>query len=97
MRRELIHDGGGLRDLLYVNMADLKGVADVCKSLHNEGKTGSKELPHLAEFPAAIVEKYCNDAGITFAEWVRNPVHTRRMLRDPALSHFRVDTRDAGK
>ncbi len=97
MRRELVETEGGLTDLLYVNMRDLHAVADHCKAMHNEGNIGTKEMPKLAEFPAAIVEKYINDAGITFAEWMRNPVHVRRMLRDPALSHFRINKMDVGK
>ena len=97
MRRELIHDEGGVRDLLYADMAELHAVADYCKARQNEGLTGTKDMPVLAEFPAEIVEKYINDAGITFEEWMRNPVHVRRMLRDPALSAFRIDTRDVGK
>lgn len=97
MRRELIHDGDGVRDLTFVDMDDLRGIADYCKARQNEGLTGDKDMPLLAEFPAAIVEKYINDTGITFAEWMRNPVHARKMLRDPALAYFRVDKRDAGK
>ena len=96
MRRELVHDGGELRDLLYVNMDDLRAVADHCKARQNEGHTGGKDMPALAEFPAAIVEQYCNTNGVTFAEWMQNPVHTRRMLNDPALSAFRIDTRKVG-
>lgn len=97
MRRELIHEDGGVRDLLYADMAQLHGIADYCKARQNEGLTGSKDMPVLAEFPAEIVEKYINDAGITFQEWMQNPVHVRRMLRDPALSAFRIDNRDVGR
>lgn len=97
MRRELIREDGGVRDLLYADMAQLHGIADYCKARQNEGLTGSKDMPVLAEFPAEIVEKYINDAGITFQEWMQNPVHVRRMLRDPALSAFRIDKRDAGR
>lgn len=96
MRRELIHDEGGVRDLLYADMAHLKGIADYCKARQNEGLTGSRDLRHLAEFPAELVEKYCNDTGVTFAEWMRNPVHARRMLNDPALAHFRIDPSKVG-
>lgn len=97
MRRELIHDDGGVRDLLYVNMDHLHAVRDHCHDLRASGQTGSKAMPHLAEFPAAVVEKYVNDNGITFAEWMQNPVHVRRMLNDPALSGFRVDDRKVGR
>lgn len=97
MRRELIHDGDGVRDLLYVDMADLHAVRDHCHDLRAAGQTGPKDMPHLAEFPAAVVEKYINDNGITFAEWMANPVHVRRMLNDPALAGFRVDDRKVGR
>lgn len=93
----MIHVDGGVRDLLYADMSQLHAVADYCKAMRNEGLTGSKDMPKLAEFPAEIVEKYINEAGITFAEWMRNPEHVRKMLRDPALAYFRIDTRDVGK
>lgn len=96
MHRELIHDGDGVRDLLYADMEHLKGIADYCKARQNEGLTGGKEMPLLAEFPAELVEKYCNDTGVTFSEWMQNPVHARRMLNDPALAHFRVNPMQVG-
>lgn len=91
MRRELVNDEDGFRDVMYADMDDLHTLADYCKALHNEGKTGQKDMPHLAEYPAEIVEKYCADAGITFSEWMRNPDHVQRMLRDPALAAFRIN------
>ena len=68
MRREMIDVDGGVRDLLYADMGKLHAIADHCKAMHNEGLTGSRDMPKLAEFPAELVEKYINDAGITFAE-----------------------------
>lgn len=97
MRRELIHDDGGVRDLLYADMSELHAVADYCKARRNEGLTGAKDMPVLAEFPSEIVEKYINDTGITFEEWMQNPAHVRRMLRDPALSYFRINSMDVGR
>lgn len=97
MFRKMIHDDGGVRDLLYVDSDQLKAVADVCIGRQNSGVTGSRDMPHLAEFPAAIVEKYLIDAGITLHEWMANPVHVKRMLQDPALRHFRIDGRNVGR
>lgn len=65
-------------------------VADVCKALQNEGITGTKEMRHLAEFPGFVIEQYCNLNGVTWDEWMQNPVHARRMLNDPDLAYFRV-------
>lgn len=97
MFRKLIHDEGGVRDLLYVDPDQLKAVADVCKGRQNSGVTGARDMPHLAEFPRAIVEKYLIDTGITLYEWMNNPVHVKRMLQDPALAHFRIDRRNVGR
>lgn len=54
------------------------------------GKTGSSEMRHAARFPAVIVESYLNARGITFNEFLANPVHVKVMLSDPALSAFRI-------
>jgi hypothetical protein len=68
------------------------GVMEACKALQSCGMTGSREMKHLAEFPGFLIEKYCNDNGIEWNEWFQNPVHARRMLNDPALAYFRIDT-----
>lgn len=52
--------------------------------------TGTSEMRHAAHFPAVVVETYMNNAGITWAEFLRNPEHGKRMLNDPALKAFRV-------
>lgn len=56
----------------------------------NEGIHGSSDMRHAASFPPVIVERYCNESGIEFSEFMSNPVHVKRMLSDPALSGFRV-------
>ena len=56
----------------------------------NEGEHGSKEMRHAASFPPVLVERYCNERGITFSEWLANPIHARVMLMDPDLSGFRI-------
>lgn len=98
--RELIvdPDTGGLRDLLYVNMLEFHALADWCKDRHNRGEiTAGKyegdDLRVLAEIPMSLVEKYCIDKGITFAEWMRNNDHATAMYRDPGLRDFTIDRR----
>lgn len=97
MLRKMIHDDGGIRDLLFVDPAYMSTLMDVCKARHNEGMTGARDLPHLAEFPAELVEKYCIVNGISLGEWMANPVHIHRMLQDPDLSRFRIDARNVGR
>lgn len=60
------------------------------KTLHNAGAHGSSDMKLAASFPFVLVEKYCNDNGITFADWQASKEHKRRMLNDPSLSYFRI-------
>lgn len=70
---------------------DLKAVADHCANLRGIGATGTKDMKLAATIPAFVVQKYINDNGITFAEFMREgSPHPERMLNDPALSYFRV-------
>lgn len=97
MRREWHIDGDGMRDLLFADTNKLRAIADECKGRQNSGVIGSRDMPHLAELPAELVEKYIADAGITFHEWMNNPIHHRRMLQDPALAHFRINPMKLGR
>lgn len=69
---------------------DCTAIAEHAGRLRAEGQHGTSEMRHAARWPMVVVERYCNDRGITFEEWSRNPEHARAMLNDPALSAFRV-------
>ncbi len=69
---------------------DCAPIAEHATRLRLEGVHGDSEMRHAARFPAVIVERYCNDRGITFEEWMRDKSHVRTMLNDPALAAFRV-------
>jgi hypothetical protein len=71
-------------------MSDLKAVVEDCTARRSLGNTGSSEIKHVARVPAIIVQKYINDNGITYAEFMRDPKHADRMLSDPSLSAFRI-------
>lgn len=88
-----VDDWGRLVSVREQSLGELKGVADACKFLQSNGITGNKEMRHLAEFPGYLIEAYCNQKGITWDEWMQNPVHARIMMNDPDLAHFRVDGR----
>jgi hypothetical protein len=49
-------------------------------------------MRHLATIPGILIQQYCNDNGVSFAQFMRQPEHANRMLNDPALSAFRVHT-----
>lgn len=89
-RREIITDGDGLRELTYVDMDELRAVADECAERRATGDVGEKDMRALMTVPAVFVEAYCNTHGVGFAEFMRNPDHAARMIRDPALAAFRI-------
>lgn len=77
----------------HVNRAqDVEPYLDHVKELANTGQAWSPsgEMLHLAEFPAVIVERYCNEKGITFQDFMSDPGHVKAMLVDPSLSYFKV-------
>lgn len=69
---------------------DVAPIMEDAKARQSCGAVGSDDYWHMAELPSVIVEKYCNDQGITFAEFCANEDHVRRMVNDPALAYFRV-------
>ena len=69
---------------------DCTAIAESTKARHNEGMHGTSELKHAARIPMVMVEKYLIDNNITYREWSIDKAHIRRMLQDPALSHFRI-------
>ncbi len=80
------HDG----KLTFERVQDVEPILDFTHDLRAVGRVGSGEMRHAASVPMVIVEAYCNDRGITFHEFMNNPVHGRAILNDPALRAFRV-------
>lgn len=69
---------------------DCTPIMESAKRLQTAGMHGSNELRHVARVPVVIVERYCNDNGITFSEFMRDQKHHARLLNDPDLAYFRV-------
>lgn len=95
-RRTIDHADGSYADLLYVDMDQMQEVAEHCADLRRHGLTGTNDIRHLACIPAELVEKYCNDRGIPFSQFMRDTDEQTRMLNDPALAAFRIHTGRAG-
>lgn len=76
--------------LIISSSQDCTPIAEHCKALHNEGYHGSKEMRHAASLPKVIVEKYMNENGVTFEQFMNDPVHVKRMCNNPDNAMFRV-------
>lgn len=69
---------------------DCTPIAEYAKAQHNEGNFGTKEVKHAARIPNVIVEKYCNDNGITFEQFMGEEIHIRRLVMNPDNAMFRI-------
>lgn len=86
MRGKIIEEDGQTVIVHEESMDHLRSQVDAIKRLSIEGFHGDREMRHLAEFPGALIQKYCDISGIEWADWFKNPEHARRMMKDPALS-----------
>lgn len=77
-------------DLVTGTVQDCTPILEDAQARQNAGFVGTSEMKHAARLPMVVVETYCNVNGITFDEWMANPVHIKRMLSDPDLSGFRI-------
>lgn len=77
-------------DLITGMVQSCDPIAERTKYMHNTGHHGSKDMRLAASIPLVMVEKYLHDNRITMQEFSASQEHKKRLLQDPALSHFRV-------
>ncbi len=87
---ERIYHAGTDGELVIGSRQDCAPVIETTATLRSHGATGSSDFKHAAALPMVVVENYCARHGITFHEWMANPVHVRAMLNDPDLRKFRI-------
>lgn len=98
MRTDIVSAPGVVTTVALQDGALVTGTTQDCtpyaertKAMHNAGYTGpSRDMKLAASIPMVLVEKYLNDNQITLQDLGRSQEHQRRLLGDPALSHFRV-------
>ena len=76
--------------LVTGTVQDCTPILEYAQARHREGHHGSSDMKLAATIPFVIVEKYCNDNGITFQELMNSDAHKKRILNDPDLSYFRI-------
>ena len=77
-------------NLIHGSTQDVSQILKATQAQHAEGQHGSKDMKLAARLPMVLVEKYCNDRGISFQEFMANPAHVKTMLNDPANKPWRV-------
>lgn len=76
--------------LVIKREVDVTPMLDHLADLRSVGATGSSECKHAASYDPEVVYAWCQRRGITYGEWLANPVHVRAMLNDPDMAAFRV-------
>lgn len=76
--------------MTVASVQDCTAIAESCKRQQIEGIQGTSEMKFAGRIPNVFVEKYITDHAITFAEFIGNREHIKRVLNDPAMAHFRV-------
>lgn len=63
----------------------VKAIKDV-----TNGISESRDLYHVARIPSGIIEKYCNERGVTFHEFCVDDAHVTRIMNDAEYAHLRI-------
>ena len=83
-----IHVQDGM--MTVASTQDCTSIAERCKTMHNEGHHGTAELKFAGSIPDVFVNKYLTENNVTYAQFIKEPEHIRRVMNDPAMAHFRV-------
>lgn len=96
--KSVIDNGNGVKTVIALEdgalvtgtVQDCTAIIDNAKAMHNEGHHGSSDMRLAARVPFVVVEKYCNDKGITFQEFSQQEMHKVAFLNDPDYRSLRV-------
>lgn len=66
----------------------LDQITDIKSQTNGISKTG--DLYHVARIPSIVIEKYCNERGITFHDFVVDDSHVTALLNDSTYKHLRI-------
>ncbi|MDE2098899.1 MAG: hypothetical protein KGL39_16720 [Patescibacteria group bacterium] len=94
----ILYDANGLKtemsrqgaEYVFNTVQDCTPIAERAKEMHNTGQFGGSDMRLAASIPNVMIDKYCNDNGITYRDFCTSQEHKKRLLTDPALDHFRV-------
>lgn len=77
-------------NLITGTVQDCTPILERTQAMNREGHHGSSDMKLAASLPMVVVERYCNNNGITFEQFMQGREHIKRMLNDPDLSYFRI-------
>lgn len=57
---------------------------------HNESNRWRGDVHHVASVPEVVIEKWCNEHGFTYEDFIKDSSICKRFLNDPANANFRT-------
>lgn len=73
-----------------VDRADLEILADHCKAMHNAGAGNGKDEKLAMRADGFTILAWCNQRGVTWAEFFRDTKLQERFIEDPDNAAFRI-------
>jgi hypothetical protein len=76
---------------MVINRAqDVEPVLDLLSGMRQITNGKGETFWWVGEIPNAIVEKYLNENGVTYQEFLADKTHVNRILKNPDYKKFRV-------
>ena len=90
IKRVMTRDGENAIDLVYADMDQMRELERHCDALsaHKQNTTG--DVVMLAEVPAEVLEKYCNECGIEWSDFMRSRDIQTEFINSEYARPFRV-------
>jgi len=87
-----VQTASGLVDgkMVFKRFADVEPTLDLLSGMRQITDGKGKEFWWIGEIPNVILEKYLNENGVTYQEFMTDKSHARRILQNPDYSKFRV-------
>ena len=70
-------------------LSDLREVESFCKKQSDVQKAGT-DFKHAATVPAWVIQKFCNERGVTFKELMRSSLMTNYFLDSEYCAPWRI-------
>lgn len=87
LHRDIIDQDG---KTIFTTSQDCTPIAEWCKIQHNEGNHGSADMKFAMRIGPVMIEKYINETGITYEEFMSEECHIRAILNNPEYADFRI-------
>jgi len=88
----IYHLGQNDGSITFERKQDCQPILDEVRRIKDvtNGKSLSGDLVHVGKIPAVLVEKYCNDKGISFRDFILDDKHVTTLMNDHDYKLFRI-------